>query len=201
MTQKNAWNTYDVACNEYFKTYESFTFESVHSDFLKFLPAPGAMCLDVGAGSGRDAAALAQRGYEVIAVEPSNGLRKLAQTHHPHPHIKWVADTLPYLTTLKDNHYLFDFVLVSAVWMHVQPELRLTSLQNLKDLLTQDGCIALTLRLGDPSVERVIFPLSVNEIFDQAKQVGLKVLYESPEETDSLGRQDVKWKKVVLANF
>jgi protein-L-isoaspartate O-methyltransferase len=39
------------------------------------LPAPPARVLDVGAGSGRDAAWLTSLGLEVVAVEPSVALR------------------------------------------------------------------------------------------------------------------------------
>jgi ubiquinone/menaquinone biosynthesis C-methylase UbiE len=38
--------------------------------------------LDVGAGSGRDAAWLVSRGFEVWAVEPSEVMRREAQKRH-----------------------------------------------------------------------------------------------------------------------
>lgn len=196
---KNAWETYDAGSTEFFNQYESLPFEEVHEGFLSFLPEPGALCLDVGAGSGRDAAALADRGYEVVAVEPSSGLRRLAQEHHKSTRITWLADSLPDLVTLKSSGYRFDFVLLSAVWMHVHPEQRLLSLHNLKELLTAQGRIALTLRLGAPNVERVIYPLATDEVLDHAAKVGLMPLYVSEEETDSLGRGDVRWQKIVLA--
>jgi SAM-dependent methyltransferase len=195
---KNAWETYDATNTEFFNMYESLSFEEVHEGFLCFLPEPGAMCLDVGAGSGRDAAALADRGYEVIAVEPSNGLRRLAQEHHGNPRITWLPDSLPNLVTLKSSAYRFDFVLLSAVWMHVHPEQRLLSLHNIKDLLRAKGRIALTLRLGAPNVERLIYPISTSEVLGHALEVGLTPVYVSQEETDSLGRGDVKWQKIVL---
>jgi 2-polyprenyl-3-methyl-5-hydroxy-6-metoxy-1,4-benzoquinol methylase len=195
---KNAWETYDAASTEFFNMYESLPFETVHAGLLPFLPKPGATCLDVGAGSGRDAAALADRGHEVIAVEPSDGLRRLAQEHHGNAHITWLSDSLPNLATVKSRAYRFDFVLVSAVWMHVHPEQRLLSLHNLKDLLTAQGRVALTLRLGAPNVERVMYPLTTSEVLDHALEVGLTPLYLSQEETDSLGRGDVRWQKIVL---
>ncbi|SCG08174.1 hypothetical protein GA0115255_123563 [Streptomyces sp. Ncost-T6T-2b] len=39
--------------------YEQVTFEDVHRDVLHLLPSAPARILDVGAGTGRDAAALA----------------------------------------------------------------------------------------------------------------------------------------------
>jgi protein-L-isoaspartate O-methyltransferase len=38
------------------KQYESLAFEEVHASLLDLLPAPGSTILDIGTGSGRDAA-------------------------------------------------------------------------------------------------------------------------------------------------
>ncbi|MGQ3357308.1 MAG: class I SAM-dependent methyltransferase, partial [Phreatobacter sp.] len=56
------------------RQYESVTFEEVHAPLLHLLPLSGR-ALDIGAGSGRDAAALAARGFAVTAVEPTAELR------------------------------------------------------------------------------------------------------------------------------
>jgi protein-L-isoaspartate O-methyltransferase len=48
-------------------TYERLPAEQVHAWLIDLLPGPGARALDVGAGSGRDAAWLASRGLEVTA--------------------------------------------------------------------------------------------------------------------------------------
>ncbi|RUT67608.1 SAM-dependent methyltransferase, partial [Flavobacterium cupreum] len=61
---------YEQNAQELVDRYESLSFEHVHADLLDLLPAPGATILDVGAGSGRDAAWFAARGYDVVAVEP-----------------------------------------------------------------------------------------------------------------------------------
>lgn len=63
--------------------YESLTFEDVHASLLDLLPAPGATILDIGAGSGRDAAWFAARGDDVFAVEPSEAMRAHARALHP----------------------------------------------------------------------------------------------------------------------
>lgn len=58
----------------------------------------GAQALDVGVGSGRDAAWLAYKGYAVIAVEPSAKLRAAAKRLHPEATIRWLDDRLPDLS-------------------------------------------------------------------------------------------------------
>jgi len=62
---------------------------------LDLLPTAPATILDVGAGSGRDAAWLAAKSYEVIAVEPSANMRAAAARLHPEAKVHWISDTLP----------------------------------------------------------------------------------------------------------
>ena len=52
----------------------------------------GSPVLDLGAGTGQFAAAIAGWfGVEVVAVEPSEGMRAQAARAHPHPAVRWVA--------------------------------------------------------------------------------------------------------------
>lgn len=196
---KRAWTAYSRASQHFFDTYEELDFTKMHKAFLRFLPPKGSLCLDVGAGSGRDAAALARRGYQVVAVEPSDGLRSLASSHHAKSSITWVDDKLPQLDKVKDLPYRYQFILLSAVWMHIPVRNRLASLTSLRALLAPNGCIAITLRLGTPSSDRVMYPVSVEELLRHAEKVGLSPVYVGRKTRDSFSRNDVEWQKVVLA--
>jgi protein-L-isoaspartate O-methyltransferase len=77
------------------RRYESVAAETVHGWLVDLLPNAPALVLDVGAGTGRDAAWLASRGSEVVAVEPSGAMRAEAQRLHPSPSIRWISDSLP----------------------------------------------------------------------------------------------------------
>ena len=154
--------------------------------------------MDVGAGSGRDASALAARGYQVTAVEPSRGLRTLAMAKHRQVNIRWIDDALPNLDKVKTLGEVYDFILLSAVWMHIEPKDRLPSLQSLKQLLVPNGCIALTLRIGDSPPNRPMYPINADEFVAQANSVGLKPVYQSRKSVDSLKREKVRWIKLVL---
>ncbi len=70
-----AFHKYDQNAAAFVAQYETLLFEQVHGCLVDLLPEPGATVLDVGAGSGRDAAWFAARGYEVVAVEPSGSMR------------------------------------------------------------------------------------------------------------------------------
>ena len=68
-----AW--YDDNVESVVERHESLAPEKVNAWLAGVLPDQPALVLDVGAGSGRDAAWLASRGHEVIAVEPSKQMR------------------------------------------------------------------------------------------------------------------------------
>ncbi len=128
---------YEQHASQLATQYESLAFEDLHAELIDLLPAPGTTILDVGAGSGRDAAWLASRGYHVVAVEPSNAMRAQGRTLHSSPYIHWVADSLPELTQVGRLGLTFDFILLSAVWMHVPPASRARLAKARDDALTE----------------------------------------------------------------
>src|SRR5262245_29697854 len=77
--------------------YESLAFEDVHRSILHLFPTTPSRVLDIGAGTGRDAAAFAERGHSVTAVEPTRELLAEARRLHGHPAIIWLDDSLPEL--------------------------------------------------------------------------------------------------------
>lgn len=177
--------------------YESLAFETVHTDLLDLLPAPGATVLDVGAGSGRDAAWLAAQGYDVVAVEPSQAMLAQARVRHASNHIHWLADSLPDLAQVRRLGLNFDLILLSAVWMHIPPNARQRALRKLATLLAPKGRIAISLRLGAPDTERAMYAVSLPELTNIAQQFGLRVV-RSGDSQDKLGRSEVTWTNVVL---
>jgi len=69
--------------------------EKVNAWLDSLLPSQPALVLDVGAGSGRDAAWLSSLGHQVIAVEPSEQMRIRGQRLHASDKIRWINDRLP----------------------------------------------------------------------------------------------------------
>ena len=69
--------------------------EPWRDEIARWLPEDSARrspVLDLGAGTGQFAAAIAGWfGVEVVAVEPSGGMRAQAALAHPHPGVAWVA--------------------------------------------------------------------------------------------------------------
>lgn len=188
---------YDQYAEQFVAQYEALTFEQVHASLLDSLPAPGATILDVGAGSGRDAAWFTARGYDVVAAEPSAAMRSLARQRHPSPRIHWVADSLPDLTQVQRLGVRFDLILLSAVWMHVPPASRQRALRKLATLLSPNGRIAISLRLGPPDTQRAMYAVTLAELTAIAQQFGLRLL-RSDNSPDQLGRPEIAWTTALL---
>lgn len=186
---------YDETARQIAELYESTTFEQVHAGTLDMLPMPGSSVLDIGAGSGRDAAALAARGYRVTAVEPSRGLREEAQHRHGGAAIEWLDDALPDLGTLGDRR--FAYILVSAVWMHLAPNDRPTAMRRLAQLLEPHGRLVISIRLGPIDPSRAILMVTTPEVEATAIQSDLRVVRRL-DAMDALGRADVAWATLVL---
>jgi len=114
---------YDAQAAELAQRYDNPELVRVHDPVLAYLPETGAgkLALDIGAGSGRDAAWMANLGYEVVAVEPASAMRAEAMRRHTEPNIRWLDDRLPGLGKVHSLGLGYDLILVSAVWQHIAP--------------------------------------------------------------------------------
>ena len=73
-----------------FHKYQQLDPEKVHGSWLGRLPVKPGFALDVGGGSGRDAVWLAQKGWNIIAVEPAKALLELGEKASSAFSITWV---------------------------------------------------------------------------------------------------------------
>ena len=91
---------YAEEAEELFKLYENIPAADLHRAELHLIPtAPGSI-LDIGSGTGRDAAWFASQGHRVVAVEPTDAMRMPAMALHPSPRIEWLDHSLPDLALL-----------------------------------------------------------------------------------------------------
>ena len=195
MADATAW--YDANAAAAAARYEGVPPERLHGWLADLLPAAPAAALDVGAGSGRDAAWLSSRGYDVVAVEPSVRMRAIARERHAEPAVRWLADSLPALRRTLKTGLAFDVILLSAVWMHVAPSDRARAFRKLINLLKPGGLIALSLRHGPAEAARAMHPVSADEIRRLARDQGALV-ERCVTDDDHLGRPDVRWTRVAV---
>lgn len=195
MTEAVRW--YDAHATELARSYESIEAERVHAWMVDLLPADRGIALDVGAGTGRDAAWLSGRGFDVVAVEPSWAMREQASRLRPNSRVKWVLDELPDLRDTLRMGLNFDLILLSGVWMHVPLAERPRAFRKLVTLLKPGGFIAVTLRLGPTEADRQMFPVSEEEIERLARAHGAFVERRRVE-ADKLGRAGVTWVQLAV---
>jgi SAM-dependent methyltransferase len=188
---------YDREAASLAASYESKAFEEVHSDVLDLVPESVGLVLDIGAGSGRDAAWFAAHKHEVIAVEPAYGMREIAKSLHPDSRIRWLDDQLPALTNVFRTGLTFDLIWLSAVWMHVPPTSRERAFRKMVTLLRPGGRIVMSLRKGPPPEDRQMYPTHVEEIEKLARGHGLTITRVARAD-DRLGRKDVTWRTICL---
>ena len=195
MADSSDW--YDANADAAAARYEGVSPERLHGWLADLLPAVPAAALDVGAGSGRDAAWLSSRGYDVVAVEPSPRMRMIARERHAEPAVRWLADSLPALRRTLKTGLAFDVILLSAVWMHVAPSDRARAFRKLINLLKPGGLIALSLRHGPAEAARAMHAVSADEIRRLARDHGALV-ERCVTDDDHLGRPDVRWTRVAV---
>lgn len=190
-----AW--YDTHAPELARSYETIEAAQLHGWLADLLPPAGSAALDVGAGTGRDAAWLASRGFDVLAVEPSRAMREQAVALRPEARVRWVDDALPELARVLRTGLSFDLVLLSAVWMHVPEADRERAFNALFRLLKPGGLLAITLRFGPADPERGMHAVCEEEVARLAHARGAVVL-RTVEAPDRQGRAEVRWVQMAL---
>jgi SAM-dependent methyltransferase len=181
---------YGQAADVLAQQYESVTFTEVHAEALHLFPTEPSRILDIGAGSGRDAAALAKLGHQVVAAEPTPELRAHGQHLHSPLKIEWVADGLPDLEIVHRRGLKFALILLTAVWMHLDQQERPQAMESIVNLLAPEGTVIMTLRHGPLPEGRHMFDISAAETIAMAERFGLHVVHHSAR-PDLHGRPNV----------
>lgn len=183
-----------------FERYESREPAKIHDPWIHLFPKPPARILDIGSGTGRDAAWFASLGHSVLAVEPTDALRLGAAKLHPEPEIEWLDDILPDLPHVRARGETFDLILMHAVWMHLTEAERLSGMAVITGLLAPGGRIAMSLRHGVIPKGRRMFDVSGEETITLAAQNGLTNLYNQRAESIQAENraQHIEWTKLVF---
>jgi SAM-dependent methyltransferase len=180
--------------------YEGIDFPDKHQAVLPLLPAAPASVIDIGAGTGRDAAWLAERGYRVVAVEPTEAMRSRAIVLHPTPAIEWIDDSLPALRRVVAQRRRFDLVMATAVWMHLDAEERRVAMANVAALVAPLGLLIITLRHGPVPSGRSMFAVSAEETIALAETHGLCLALDVHAESSQAANRDagVSWTQLAF---
>jgi 2-polyprenyl-3-methyl-5-hydroxy-6-metoxy-1,4-benzoquinol methylase len=191
---------YTEAAERLFERDADLPFAEVHRVVLHLIPQPGARILDIGAGTGRDAAVFAAMGHSVVAVEPTDALRTRAMAVRASPRIEWLNDALPALSLLRQRGETFDAVMLTAVWMHLDAKQRRDGMPVVASLVRDGGVAIMSLRHGPVPPRRRMFEVSAEETIALAQPYGLHpILKTRTESIQLLNRQaGVSWTRLAF---
>jgi SAM-dependent methyltransferase len=164
---------YADEAEDLFKRYEGIPAADAHRAARHLIPAAPSRVLDIGSGTGRDAAWFASMGHRVVAVEPTDALRLPAMVLHPSPQIEWLNDSLPELALVRRRGERFDLAMLTAVWMHLDARQRQCAMPNLAALVREGGTIIMKIRHGPVPAGRRMFEITPEETIELARMQDL----------------------------
>lgn len=190
---------YDRAARGLAQTYNGLAVEDVLPGLAVRLPQPaqGRRALDLGCGAGRDAFWLAARGFEVVAVDASAQMLAYARRDKAHERVRYMRDMLPEIKKVRREGGLFDFILLSAVWMHLQPRERHVLMNHIAALAAPGALVYISLRHGEAPADRPMFANEAAEVERLGKAKGAQFERVGGDD-DKQGRGGVKWEYVTL---
>jgi SAM-dependent methyltransferase len=193
---------YADEAEELFRLYEAFSAVEAHRAVLHLIPAAPSCILDIGSGTGRDAAWFAAQGHRVVAVEPTDAMRLPAMALHPSPRIEWLDDGLPDLALLRTRGERFDVVMLTAVWMHLDAQQREQAMPNLASLVRTGGAVIMQIRHGPVPTGRRMFEISAEETIELARMQDLHpVLHVRTESTQEQNRlAGISWTNLAFVS-
>ncbi len=165
---KPAIDYFNDRAEELARQYNALDRAKVHADLLAALP-PGQplRVLDIGAGSGADAAMFADLGHTVTAAEPADTLAKIGKEVFKNKNIKWNADVLPEMKATTQAGEVFDVVTSVGVLQYVDQENRASSLSKMFSLAAKGGHVEI--QYPTPASREHQYSISHNEIADAVK--------------------------------
>ena len=180
--------------------YENISFLDKYRPVSHLLPARSGTVLDIGAGTGGDAAWLASLGHTVIALEPVAALREAGMKAHALANLEWVNDSLPALSAIRARPSRYELIIVAAVWMHLAAEERMEAMGNISALLKPGAVLVMSLRHGPAPEGRRLFDVSASETANLAMRYQLKVVLstQAPSVQPRNRQAGVSWSWLVF---
>lgn len=193
---------YEKSASELASRYETADMADLHEILIRHLPSASSI-LEVGCGSGREAAFLLKRGFEVTAADASPLMLKEAANRHPELAPRLQVSTVPFDSGCSLLRLKFSAVLAIALAMHLTDDELKETINQFRGILNPGGIVILSASTGreeiaekrDPDgrlyIERP--PSDIEKLFTSG---GFKRI-ASYQNCDSLDRP-VKWFSLVF---
>ncbi|MBI3441822.1 MAG: class I SAM-dependent methyltransferase, partial [Proteobacteria bacterium] len=142
MPESNAIQYFNDNAEALSAQYNSIDRAKVHEDLLALLPPSKKLdMLDVGAGSGADAHFFSSMGHKVVAAEPAQKLRDIANQTFKDTNISWSDDQLPDLKSVTASDKKFDVIYAVGTLQYLDEKDRVIAFDKMASLLKQDGLL------------------------------------------------------------
>jgi SAM-dependent methyltransferase len=185
---------YNRSAGAFFESTRGVDFSEIQERFL-WRVKPGGRILDLGCGSGRDSRAFLERGYEVVAVDGSEELAKLAGEFIGQEVI--VADFREF-----EPEGTFDGIWACASLLHLPKEEIAAVMRKMADHLEEGGCFYASFKYGEFQGERNgryfmdMTEESFQELLEEVPGLVAEEVFVTGDVRD--GRNSEKWLNVML---
>jgi SAM-dependent methyltransferase len=207
---------YNTQASTYADRYEAADMSAMHQLLLRYLP-PRCRVLEIGCGSGRDAAFLLAHGYDVTATDASPVMLTLAAQRHPELASRLHQLSFPTSTTQpfdlaqgrQPNNSTtapqapYDAILSVATLMHIPDQELFECATQIRDLLVDDGILVLQLSLhrsglsnGRDDTGRLYNERPPEEVQLLFERLGFRLVARA-DIPDFLNR-DIRWYTLIL---
>jgi 2-polyprenyl-3-methyl-5-hydroxy-6-metoxy-1,4-benzoquinol methylase len=187
---------YHENAQQFFERYRALSTPDVLGAAVLAIPPCPSLVLDLGSGSGRDSEWLADLGHIVVSVEPATALRDLARAKGQDRRIVHFDAKLPQLDGLEMFVGGFDFVLCSAVWMHLDASQRPLAADRLYEIVKPGGAAVVTFKVAPEDRQRIMFEIDPNDVAEDFRRAGFDIAMNENE--DLMGRDGTRWFTCVL---
>jgi 2-polyprenyl-3-methyl-5-hydroxy-6-metoxy-1,4-benzoquinol methylase len=142
---------YDNSAEILVGRYESAQMTETRNLLLRHIPC-GKRVLEIGCGSGRDAAFLLSKGFQVVAIDPSNKMVAAALQRHPELQGHLFCSGMPLFDGNPLLNGVFDAALAIATIMHMTDSDLVKSASQLQDMISPDGLLMVSSSIGRKNV-------------------------------------------------
>lgn len=141
---------YEEEANSMAAVYEAVDVRPIMTPILEYLPETGRL-LEIGCGSGRDAAFFLKQGYEVTGLDGSEAMLREAASYHPELMGRLLRHELP--EPLPFDAGFFDVVTSMAVIMHLQESALPAVFEEIARVLALGGAVAYSVNTVRPGLD------------------------------------------------
>ena len=183
----------------YDKNADSFFAGSINADmaedrrgFLEYVPSGGKI-LDAGCGSGRDSKAFLDAGYEVVAFDASEEMRRRASEYIGREVLNLRFEDMSF-----DNE--FDGIWASASLLHVPMDELPEVMRRINRALKPGGAIYASFKYGEGTTargERVFSDFNEKSIVPLFEDAGFEIVSNDVGPDSRPGRETEMWVSVI----